>query len=148
MRRVPSNEEEQMDQVKITINPEGHPVIAHPVAIEKRSNDVARAVAALSDVLASGDGAGIGQPVLIDLLRTLAHEQRALTEALSDHTGEVSTEEAYRRTYRRAFRKGFSAGLQRTLPARPVDRNDSALLSPPAAAGTSRSDALRRLKQV
>jgi hypothetical protein len=60
----------------------------------------------------------------------------------------VSTEEAYRRTYRRAFRKGFSAGLQRTLPARPVDRNDSALLSPPAAAGTSRNDALRRLKQV
>ncbi|WP_236572370.1 hypothetical protein [Burkholderia sp. 8Y] len=140
-----------MDEVKITINQDGHPVIAHPIAIEKRSTDVARALAAVADVLASAkgaDGAGVGQPVLIDLLRTLAHEQRALTEALCDYTGEVSAEEAYRRTYRRAFRKGFSAGLQRTLPARPVDRNDSALVTPAAVAGTSRNDALRRLKQV
>ncbi|MDR5856315.1 hypothetical protein P9239_21795 [Caballeronia sp. LZ062] len=137
-----------MSEAKITINPDGHPVVEHAVTIEKRSTDVARAVAALSDVLASGDGAGVGQPVLIELLRTLAHEQLALTEALSDYTGEVSLEEAYRRTYRRAFRKGFTAGLQRTLPARPVDRHDSALATPAAAAGTSRNDALRRLKQI
>jgi len=133
-----------MSEVKITINRDGHPVITHAVSIEKRSTDVARAVAALSDVLVGG--AGLAQPALPGLLRTLTHEQVALTLALADHAREVSTEEAYRRTYRRAFRKGFSAALQRTLPARPVDRNDSALLAPAATAGTSRNDALRRLK--
>lgn len=133
-----------MSEVKITIDRDGRPVITHAVSIEKRSTDVARAVAALSDVLVGG--AGLAQPALPGLLRTLTHEQVALTLALADHAREVSTEEAYRRTYRRAFRKGFSAALQRTLPARPVDRNDSALLAPAATAGTSRNDALRRLK--
>ena len=136
-----------MSEVKITINRDGHPVITHAVSIEKRSTDVARAVAALSDVLVGAEGlAQPALPGLPGLLRTLTHEQVALTLALADHAREVSTEEAYRRTYRRAFRKGFSAALQRTLPARPVDRNDSALLAPAATAGTSRNDALRRLK--
>jgi hypothetical protein len=133
-----------MSEVKITINGDGHPVITHAVSIEKRSTDVARAVAGLSDMLVGA--AGLAQPALPGLLRTLTHEQFALTLALADHAREVSTEEANRRTYRRAFRKGFSAALQRTLPARPVDRNDSALLAPAATAGTSRNDALRRLK--
>ncbi|WP_244817850.1 hypothetical protein [Caballeronia sp. Lep1P3] len=137
-----------MDEVKITINGEGHPVIAHPVPVEKRSADVAGAIAALSDVLATATADGIDQAQCLALLRSLAHEQLALTHALSECAGEWSTDEAYRRTYRRAFRKGFCAGLQRTLPARPVDINAASATSPAAATGTSRFDALRRLKEA
>ncbi len=133
--------EQTMDEVKVTVDNDGHPVIGHSESIEQRCNHIAQAIAALADSVAAADSST--QRSLMVLLRTLTHEQLALTAALGDHAGEFSSDEANRRTYRRAFRKGYSAGLQRTLPARQTETVERPIKSSGIATKRLRQDALR-----
>jgi hypothetical protein len=120
-----------MNEVNITIGDDGKTVAVHSTSIEALCAGKARSIHALADVLTAVDGlkylascSAQSQGEVFSLLRSLTHEQVALTAALEAHSNPAARDEAFRR----AFRTGYSAGLQRTSSARgEVDINEATI---------------------